>query len=704
MSAALQTKSENNHAPVKPMDAHPNLTPGVARRSLLVLPAMAAALGIGGTASAFELGAMEVHSTLGQPLRASIAYALNPHEEISSYCIYLGPGRSATGLPSAGQASVVVDNGVIRLAGTAAVSDPLLALQLTVDCPYAAHLSREYVAFIDPPAAVSAAEPVNVRAPREQVRPARAAAEAPPARASAAARAPIAASTAYRVQPGDTLSGIAQRLSGRSITIWQAVEALFAANPDAFVGGNRDFLKAGAVLRVPDAIYGADGHPIARPATVTQSAPAEASSPPAPASTAYSGYRSASAQIESARAAREVAPAARSSAGTPSPVPAAAPARDIQAEDGPFVGPAEPPVTGGAASAERAPAAVLPEGTPFAPPLARVPAESGGAWSWLIWLGGSGIALILALLLGRPLRKRFDGAAEVPFIGERPATPRESAPPAVTRTPEPVPDTSGLEVDFHFGEAEAGGVELDGDVANGSGFQGSGELDIAQDFGFSASDGLELGLDIEFPEEQPAAEGAATNVLPTMAREGDVIVENEVPPGSEETGEYDVSMIVDATQQPLPDDTTRDLHAIELDTGEPAQEEEEDPFTLSREMDYKILEQDYQEELTATQALNSRLEDAARDLALRLGADEAASPDAPTAEFPTLSSDATAPHPTTAVALAEADTVEMPATSDDEDTGVNEELKDYPAAVNDATAEMETASASADTAKKKKVS
>ncbi|HEX2138817.1 MAG TPA: hypothetical protein VHG33_03785, partial [Woeseiaceae bacterium] len=131
---------------------------------------------------------------------------------------------------------------------------------------------------------------------------------------------------------------------------------------------------------------------------------------------------------------------------------------------------------------------------------------------------------------------------------------------------------------------------------------------------------------------------------------------------------------------------------IQLDSGETVPEE--DPYTLSREVDYKILEQDYQEELTATQALNAELSNAARDLLERLESpdDDAAGPDAPTAEFPTLVSEETVPHPAAARALAEADTVEMPATNreDDEDTGVNEELKDMPAAQNDATAEMET--------------
>ncbi|HET6629267.1 MAG TPA: hypothetical protein VFG91_05810 [Woeseiaceae bacterium] len=724
MSAALRT-GNNNYAPVTPKDTRSKIKAGLARSSLLVLPAIAA-LGIGAPASAFELGAIDVQSTLGQPLRASIAYALNPGEEIRDYCIYVSPGRSSSGLPTVGPASVAVENGAIRLLGERAVSDPLLALQLTVDCPYAAHLSREYVAFVNPAEAAAVRAPATARTLPDRSRPAQPAANARPVPNERVTRAPIAASTTYRVQPGDTLSVIAQRMTGRSVTIWQAVDALFAANPGAFIGGNRDFLKAGALLRIPDAIYTADGGAIAAP-PMAQRTPVEMPAAPGsqePASAPYSGYRSEAARIESGRAARAAAtatplPAVSAESSRPESAAAAeplaagtselSPSRGIRAEDGPF---AEPAVPASGAPADTAPAAILPESRPgvaFEAPLRRVPADSGGAWSWLIWLGGSGIALILALLLlGRPLRKRFGGEAE-PRFGDDADRERGSAPATVISTPEPVPDTSGMEVDFHIdeGEADARLIRLDGDVEDGSGFQDGGDIDVAQDFGFTASGGIELGLDLEFPEEPAPAPEGDTNVIPTMRREDGVIVEEEIPPGDEETGAYDVSMIVDATQQPIvdTDDTTRDLHAIELDTNEA--EPEEDPFTLSREVDYKILEQDYQDELTATQALDVELSNAARALADRLGADPAVSPDAPTAEFPTLTSEATAPHPA-ALALAEADTVEMPETGGDElddleDTGVNEELKELPSAVNDAPAEMEIESATVDT-KKMKVS
>jgi pilus assembly protein FimV len=83
------------------------------------------------------------------------------------------------------------------------------------------------------PTPTPAAEPVQV-------------ASAAPARAPAGDLA-----DAYAVRRGDTLSGIAGRLQGEGFTLDQAMIALLRANPDAFIDGNVNRLKAGAVLEVP---------------------------------------------------------------------------------------------------------------------------------------------------------------------------------------------------------------------------------------------------------------------------------------------------------------------------------------------------------------------------------------------------------------------------------------------------------------------
>lgn len=56
-----------------------------------------------------------------------------------------------------------------------------------------------------------------------------------------------------KVQPGDTLYGIAQRNLVPGASIHQMLWALFEANPDAFISENMNLLRSGAVLRIPDA-------------------------------------------------------------------------------------------------------------------------------------------------------------------------------------------------------------------------------------------------------------------------------------------------------------------------------------------------------------------------------------------------------------------------------------------------------------------
>ncbi|WP_147693619.1 LysM peptidoglycan-binding domain-containing protein [Vogesella mureinivorans] len=59
----------------------------------------------------------------------------------------------------------------------------------------------------------------------------------------------------YRVQPGDTLSGLARRFT-QGKTVSQTENALYAANPKAFARGDRNKLFAGALMRVPVAAAG----------------------------------------------------------------------------------------------------------------------------------------------------------------------------------------------------------------------------------------------------------------------------------------------------------------------------------------------------------------------------------------------------------------------------------------------------------------
>ena len=258
-------------------------------------------------ANAVQLGEIDVHSSIGQPLRASIAFALSPNEQLGDYCIFLKPGPLGSGIPALRDAQLTVANGRINILGRSAVREPMLDVRLAVNCPYTANLTRSYTVLLDPfeapaqrqaqsptrepalPAASRTPETRTQRAAQPQVaevsRP-QAAAQTQPVRQTATPRPQARAealptSGQYRVQVGDSLSEIAARIENRPVGLWQAVEQLFAANPHAFIDGDINKLKAGSMLSIP----AFDG----RTVSTVQDVIEPASAPASTASTAYAG-------------------------------------------------------------------------------------------------------------------------------------------------------------------------------------------------------------------------------------------------------------------------------------------------------------------------------------------------------------------------------------------------------------------------------
>jgi hypothetical protein len=424
------------------------------------------------------------------------------------------------------------------------------------------------------------------------------------------------------------LSGITSRISGRSVGIWQAVDVIFAANADAFINNDRNLLRAGAVLAIPDSILAPQGTGAVQ-ATVAASQPAAAGMPASePVSTSNdAGSASSSAEVTTA-----AAPALPDSGAVPTALRRPDESASVQEgpampstgnavleSDNPFVSPtgADTGVldsTGFAAPSEVIPPTVVENGASMrtTPVVRNIPATTSDSWSWLIWLGGSGVALILALLLfGRSLKERLmpsDGAAGT-------AGRRRTDVGSIDDTD--VAPALGLPLQGTAPVARV--VSLDADLEDGSGLQ-YGDMDVAQDFGFSDSGELGNTLDLDLTSAA-ASDGSTDVIAPQRLAEGAILV-SETPPQHEDAGEYDLSMIVDATRQTLgeSDDTTKDLRAVEVDAEEEDTVSEE--YTVSKDIDYKILEQDYENELTATQALSDELVRAALEFSKQFGKDE----------------------------------------------------------------------------------
>jgi len=271
---------------------------------------------VAGPAFALGLGQIEVKSQRDQPLLAEIPIISSDPAELENLQARLASPETFArigleppqGVVSDLQFTVALDaqgRPVIRVTSAVPVQQPLLTFLIEVDWGEG-RLVREYSALLDAPRTVSAPAQPPIQAPtvappntivREPETPVAATpvAPAPPAPeptpgappaptpapaqpletappstdivstpppppAAAPAPTPAPAPVAqggsegeYAVKPGDTLSEIAGGIASSGYTLDQTMLALLRANPDAFIGGNINLVKQGAVLRVPAA-------------------------------------------------------------------------------------------------------------------------------------------------------------------------------------------------------------------------------------------------------------------------------------------------------------------------------------------------------------------------------------------------------------------------------------------------------------------
>lgn len=657
---------------------------GIKRLGLPVIPALVIAGGID-SALALELGDIEVQSRLGQPLRASIAYALAPNEELADYCVSLTRAASLPGgVPGLSRAVVSVSKGRITIVGDTPVTEPLLSARLSISCPYTAQITREYTLFVDP--SELPAEPRLAAAP--QTAPTRAAASEPdrvPRTRAVPTGASVAAGDTYRVVTGDSLSAIAARLENREVSVSQAAAAILAANPDAFIDDNPDRLKAGSVLAIPAVAAMVNVAPptaaapapepaaaaVPEPAAAPVSEPVAAPAPEPVASTAEltepvtgSLHVDDTAYLAPAgptQAPDTTAPAVRTVAGMT--IGSDAITSDEVVDDT-VIDPtaAEAP----ADIAPVAPVASQPEtGTAAvdsaSDPLPAAPARGADGSNAVWWTLGGALVVIGGLFVARR-RKTEDDDIVARLAARAPNPTRQLADESIEVQIIDAPQAAEtLDFDLSDDSPTSENPALDADLVDGKGLGAAGQHASA-DFGFAETTDLDLEI-TEAAARQPEEE--ETDMIPPPSRETSSILESEVLP--EETG-YDMSVIMDVTKMPAPEEATeRDLMAVRVDD-EPTLNEE--AYTLSKEVDYRILEQDYEEELTATQALNVEIEEAARELAANLGEDVA------------IESETLAGNETIALdigTLADEETTALLAGDDEtisalDDTGVNQEV------------------------------
>ncbi len=240
-------------------------------------------------AHALGLGRITVQSALGEALRAEIEVPEINAEEASS--LRVGVATAAT-FKAAGLEYTAAVVGIqinlqkradgrsfLSLTSPRPVTEPFVDLILEASWS-SGRVVRDYTMLFDPPnlrqapvtAAVAPTAPIMSRpstpsyptspppaASIAQIAP-RAAAPAPrptppaPKAASAAPAAKTASSgQQVTVKAGDTAGKIAAQNKSASISLDQMLVALLKSNPDAFIGGNINRLKSGAVLDIPAA-------------------------------------------------------------------------------------------------------------------------------------------------------------------------------------------------------------------------------------------------------------------------------------------------------------------------------------------------------------------------------------------------------------------------------------------------------------------
>ncbi len=251
---------------------------------------LCAALTHHGAAQALALGRVVVQSALGEPLRAEIDVPdINPEEAASLRVGLASPetfrasGMEINAALSGLQISLqrrADGRSFLRLTSNRPVSEPFV--DLIVEANWASgRIVRDYTLLFDPPNLRTAPRPAPIAPgvsappvtrvppvlpsapvpPAGQTAPAPAPAPAvaqpavpatqPPRAAVPAPATPAAGGGQVRVQAGDTAGRLAAANRPANVSLDQMLVAMLRSSPNAFIGGNVNRIKAGAVIDLP---------------------------------------------------------------------------------------------------------------------------------------------------------------------------------------------------------------------------------------------------------------------------------------------------------------------------------------------------------------------------------------------------------------------------------------------------------------------
>lgn len=556
-------------------------------------------------ARAVTLGELQLESTLGQPLSARVPVVLQAGESLVGSCVTV-PAGAHTELGTLPRPVVTVPETAVggiydlRVTTTQALYEPMYELHLQVRCPGTALVVRQYVLMLDLPGTAPAVVPAakaTVAVPAANpptTAPESGAAVSPrPRRTVPASSTPLEQGTHYRVQAGDTLSTIAARVHGGQ-GLWATVDAIFAANPAAFIGGNPDLIKLGSEITIPQGTVAVATPPPPVPqATADVAATATVVTPPANAAAEPPAIGAEPAVLP---------PTVTATVAAPADAPAATVFADEQSP--------APPVTAPVTESATSDSAVA------------APADRA-APAWLAVLVGMLIGALASIAL---LRDRLLSALRNLWPGRAPATaiaPVMPVPePSVVPTPAPVKARPSREpsmvVEEHTAEA-AGRFDRDALPAGDRRGMDRSPAPAARDLNrFSGVD----------PVGEDVADVGAED-LPDVA-DLDLDLSAATPDGPIDE---DIGWLGDDTSISPTEDMPRlggtdagTIEHIDLQTlSQRAVDDDEVSRTLRDALD--LLENDYEANLTASQVidqskLNRILADEDDDTLIRTGTDQ----------------------------------------------------------------------------------
>lgn len=240
----------------------------------------AASLTFSSPASALGLGDVTVESYLNQPLQVKIDLITRETDDLAAVRAQLASvddyeliGASRESMPVPIRFSVEDIEGDAYLLGTSNLPVKNPVVRLIVEVTYSSgRLLREYTVFLDPPTHAAQApiprvdkrksppvaepSPAPAPAPEEPTAESSAEPETPQPSAPPASSAPAEPSQGEYgpVANGETLWEIAKDWSrGTGMDLNKVMIAIQRENPNAFLRGNINLLKRGAILRMPRA-------------------------------------------------------------------------------------------------------------------------------------------------------------------------------------------------------------------------------------------------------------------------------------------------------------------------------------------------------------------------------------------------------------------------------------------------------------------